>query len=143
MAGFAKGMAIARSWTLLRCDCRNRIHQVRQRRVARARRRWWQQPVHGGCNVQDSRLCMTPATAKHFLRLWMQLCVDQASSEGGHGGVYDDQAARRTTRPDGLQPADLIDNYVMKPMFSRRYVTFLTAFKPLLFGALLMPIILA
>ena len=36
MAGFAKGMATTSGWTLVRCDCRNRIHQVRQRRVARA-----------------------------------------------------------------------------------------------------------
>ena len=52
-AGFAKGMATTSGWTLVRCDCRNRIHQVRQRRVARARRRWRPQPVHGGCDVQD------------------------------------------------------------------------------------------
>ena len=53
MAGFAKGMATTSGWALVRCDCRNRIHQVRQRRVARARRRWRPQPVHGGCDVQD------------------------------------------------------------------------------------------
>jgi hypothetical protein len=52
MAGFAKGMATT-SWTVVRCDCRNKIHQVSQQRVARARRRWLPQPVHGGCNVQD------------------------------------------------------------------------------------------
>ena len=34
-------------------------------------------------------------------------------------------------------------DWVMKRIFSRRYVTFLTAAKTLLFGALLMPIILA
>ena len=33
--------------------------------------------------VQGRRLRMTPATAKHFYRLWM-------SSDVGHGGVYDD-----------------------------------------------------
>ena len=61
--------------------------------------------------VQRRQLRMMPATAKHFYRLWMQLCAEQPSSEGGHRGVCDDQAARRTTRPHGLQPADLIDNY--------------------------------
>ena len=63
--------------------------------------------------AQGRQLCMALATAKHFPRLWMQLCAEPPSSEGGHGpgGVYDDQAARRTTRPHGfnLQPADLID----------------------------------
>jgi hypothetical protein len=48
MAGFAKGMATTSGWTLVRCDCRNRIHQV-----ARARQRWRRQPVHGGCDVKD------------------------------------------------------------------------------------------
>ena len=48
--------------------------------------------------VQGRRLRMTPATANQFFRLWMQLCAEPPSSEGGHGGVYDDQAARRTTR---------------------------------------------
>ena len=61
--------------------------------------------------VQGRRLRMTPATANHFFRLWMQLCAEPPSSEGGHGGVYDDQAARRTTRSHGLQPADLIDDF--------------------------------
>ena len=61
--------------------------------------------------VQGRRLRMTPATAKHYPRLWMQLCADPPSSEGGHGVVHGDQAARRTTRPHGLQPSDLIDNY--------------------------------
>ena len=47
--------------------------------------------------VQGCPLRMTPATANHFFfRLWMQLCAEPPSSEGGHGGVYDDQAARRT-----------------------------------------------
>ena len=41
----------------------------------------------------------------------MQLCAEPPSSEGWHGGVYDDQAASRNTKPHGLQPADLIDNY--------------------------------
>ena len=43
----------------------------------------------------------------------MQLCTEPPSSEGGHGlgGVYDDQAARRTTGPHGLRPADLIDDF--------------------------------
>ena len=41
----------------------------------------------------------------------MQPCAEPPSSEGGHGGIYDDQAARRTTRPHGLRPADVIDNY--------------------------------
>ncbi len=53
MAGLAKCTATTSGWTLVPCDCRNRIHQVRQRRVARARRRWRPQPVHGGCDVQD------------------------------------------------------------------------------------------
>ena len=43
---------------------------------------------------QGRRLRMTPATANHFFsRLWMQLCAEPPSSEGGHGGVCDDQAA--------------------------------------------------
>ena len=29
MEGFAKGMATTSGWTLVRCDCRNRIHQGR------------------------------------------------------------------------------------------------------------------
>ena len=29
MAGFAKGMATTSGWTLVRCDCRNRIQQDR------------------------------------------------------------------------------------------------------------------
>jgi hypothetical protein len=33
MAGFAKGMATTSAWTLVLCDCRNRIHQVSQQRV--------------------------------------------------------------------------------------------------------------
>ena len=41
----------------------------------------------------------------------MQLCAEPPSSEGGHGGVYGYQAARITTRPHGLQPADLIDDF--------------------------------
>ncbi len=53
MAGLAKGKATTSGWTLVRFDCKNLMHQVRQRRVARARRRWRQQPAHGGCNVQD------------------------------------------------------------------------------------------
>ena len=56
--------------------------------------------------VQGRRLRMTPATANHFFRLWMQLCAEPPSSEGGHGGVYDDQAARITTRLRELSPAD-------------------------------------
>ena len=64
-------------------------------------------------NIQGLRLRMTvtPATANTFFRLWMQRCAEPPSSEGGHGGVYDDQAARRTTKPHGLQPADLIDDF--------------------------------
>ena len=61
--------------------------------------------------AQGRRLRMTPATTNNFFRLWMQLCAEQPCSKGEHGGVYDDQAARRTTRHHGFQPADLIDNY--------------------------------
>ena len=50
---------------------------------------------------------------------------EDGDGEGGAGGECD------------------INDIIMKPIFSRRYVTFLTAFKPLLFGTLLMPIILA
>ena len=66
--------------------------------------------------AQGRQLCMALATAKHFPRLWMQLCAEPPSSEGGHGpgGVYDDPAARRTTRPHGLQPADLIDDFAIR-----------------------------
>ena len=74
MAGFAKGMAATSGWTLVRCDCRNRIHQVRQRRVARARRRWRPQPVHGGCCVQDrtrASIAHDACDGKTFFRLWI------------------------------------------------------------------------
>ena len=37
--------------------------------------------------VHGRRLRMTPATAKHVSRLWMQLCAEPQSSEGGHGDV--------------------------------------------------------
>jgi hypothetical protein len=53
MAGLAKGMATTSGCTLVLCDCRNLIHQVRQRRFSRARRRWRLQHVHGVCDVQD------------------------------------------------------------------------------------------
>ena len=56
--------------------------------------------------LEGRRLRMTPATASQFSPLWMQLCAEQPSSEGGHGGVYDDQAARITTRLCELSPAD-------------------------------------
>ncbi len=68
-------------YSLVQCDFRNRIHQVRQRLVARARRRWLQQPVHRVVTyktIQGRQLCMTQATAT---------CVFQSM----------DAAARRTT----------------------------------------------
>ena len=68
MAGFATGMATTRCWALVRCDCRNRTHQVRQRRVARARRRWRPQPVHGGCDVQDRTRASIDIHAVFFQR---------------------------------------------------------------------------
>ena len=57
--------------------------------------------------VQGHQLRMTPATATIFF----PLCAKPPSSEEGHGGVCDDQAARRTTWYHELQPADLIVNY--------------------------------
>ncbi len=117
MAGFAKGMATTSGWTLVQCDCTTWIHQVRQRGVARARRRWRPQPVHGGCDVQDR----TRASIAH---------------DAGDGNIFFpsvDAAARRTIElrrgvrvslrhsscnctKDNMcvRPADLIANYQIR-----------------------------
>ena len=53
--------------------------------------------------------CYSFESLVFFSQLWMQLCAEPPSSEGGHGGVYDDQAARITTRVTRLRelsPAD-------------------------------------
>ena len=47
--------------------------------------------------VHGCQLRTTPVTATNFFRPWMQLSAEPLSSEGGHGSVCDDQAARRTT----------------------------------------------
>jgi hypothetical protein len=96
MVGFAKGMATTSGWTLVRFDCRNRINQVRQRRVARARRRWRPQPVHGGCDVKDrtrASIAQDAGDGNIFSRPWVQLRAGPSSSEGEHVRDYDIQAA--------------------------------------------------
>jgi hypothetical protein len=113
MAGFAKGMATTSGWTLVRCDSRNLIHQVRQRRVARARRRWRPQPVHGVCDVQDR----TRASIAHdagdgniFSRPWMQL-------RAGTGELQREERASlrhsscNNTKEMCVRPADLIADF--------------------------------
>ena len=73
----------------------------------------------------------------------------QNESNGGAAHAESDAGRMETeSEADGEKQFDKSTgkkrNYaVMKPLFSRRYVTFLTAAKPLLFGVLLMPIILA
>ncbi len=111
MAGFAKGMATTSGWTLVPCDCRNRIHQVSQRQVVRARRRWRPQPAHGGFDI-------------HY-------CTRESiEHDAGDGNIFFpsvDAAARRTVKllsgarvrlrhsscksTTGFRPADLINNY--------------------------------
>ena len=96
MAGFATGMVTTSGWALVRCDCRNRIHQVRQRRVARARRRWRPQPVHGGCDVQDrakASIAHDAGDGKPFFSVRGCSCAqNRRAPKGGMG-------ASTTTKP--------------------------------------------
>ena len=71
-----RSMTITIGGTLVLCDCRNRLHQVRQRQT------WLQQPVHGGFDLQVStRVCARhlsgPEAAYTIVRV-ANLSVDAA-----------------------------------------------------------------
>ncbi len=115
MAGITKSMATTSGWSLVQCDYRNWIHQVRQRRVASERRRWRPQPVHGGCDVQDrTRASIARMRQQHFFP-----SVDAAARrtvELRRGASASLQHSSCNNTKDNMcdRPADLIADYQIR-----------------------------